>query len=209
MADGKRYDRDYFDRWYRRHGINRAATLARKVALAVACAEYHLGRPLASVLDVGCGEGAWRAPLRRLRPGVEYLGLDSSGYAVERFGRSRNLHMARFRDLSGLRFDAGFDLVVCADVLHYLDDAELRAGLPGLVANGHGAAWLETYCAEDEVEGDLDGFHARPADWYRRAFADAGLVQAGSHCWLLPDAAGLAVALEVAPAPRRGLFGRR
>ncbi|MBX3726327.1 MAG: class I SAM-dependent methyltransferase [Xanthomonadales bacterium] len=209
MADGKRYDRDYFDRWYRRHGINRAATLARKVALAVACAEYHLGRPLASVLDVGCGEGAWRAPLRRLRPGVEYLGLDSSDYAIERFGRSRNLHEARFGDLSGLRFDDSFDLVVCADVLHYLDDVEVRAGLPGLVANGHGLAWLEAYCAEDEVEGDLDGFHARPADWYRRAFADAGLVQAGSHCWLLPGTADLAVALERAPAPRRSLFGRR
>lgn len=208
MADGKNYDRDYFDRWYRRHGINRAATLARKVALAVACAEYHLGRPLASVLDVGCGEGAWRAPLRRLRPAAGYLGLDSSAYAIARYGRSRNLREGRFGDLAGLRFDDSFDLVVCADVLHYLGDAEIRAGLPGLVANGHGVAWLETFCAEDEVEGDLDGFQPRPADWYRRTFADAGLVQAGSHCWLLPDTAAGAVALESAPAPRRRLFSR-
>ena len=63
----KTYDRAYFDRWYRHGGIGHAARLARKVALAVATAEYHLERPIRSVLDIGCGEGAWRAPLRSLR----------------------------------------------------------------------------------------------------------------------------------------------
>ena len=48
----KRYDQSYFDRWYRRGGIGGARRLARKVALAVATAEYHLERPLRSVLDV-------------------------------------------------------------------------------------------------------------------------------------------------------------
>lgn len=57
----KTYDRAYFDRWYRRGGIGGAARLARKVALAVVTAEYHLERPIRSVLDIGCGEGAWRA----------------------------------------------------------------------------------------------------------------------------------------------------
>jgi hypothetical protein len=47
--------------------------MARKVALAVASAEYYLERPIRSVLDIGCGEGAWRAPLLKLRPKVEYL----------------------------------------------------------------------------------------------------------------------------------------
>ena len=45
----KRYDRAYFDRWYRRGGIGGARRLARKVALAVATAEYHLERPLRTV----------------------------------------------------------------------------------------------------------------------------------------------------------------
>ncbi len=31
------------------------------LALAVAVAEYHLERPIRTVLDIGCGEGAWRA----------------------------------------------------------------------------------------------------------------------------------------------------
>jgi hypothetical protein len=38
----KRYDRDYFDRWYRDGGIGGRQRLARKVALAVATAEYML-----------------------------------------------------------------------------------------------------------------------------------------------------------------------
>ena len=71
----KLYDRAYFDRWYRNGEIGGNARLARKVALAVATAEYHLERPLRSVLDIGCGEGAWRAPLLKLRPKVQYLSL--------------------------------------------------------------------------------------------------------------------------------------
>lgn len=193
---GKHYDRHYFDRWYRERRIARPSALRRKVALAVATAEYHLERPLRSVLDVGCGEGAWRAPLLRLRPTLHYLGLDTSRYAVERFGRKRNLRPGAFGDLAEQRFDARFDLLVCADVLHYLDDDEIRRGLSGLADLCHGVAFIEVYCAEDDVEGDLHGFHPRPAGWYRNAFADAGLVACGNHAYLMPACAERATALE-------------
>jgi SAM-dependent methyltransferase len=194
----KQYDRDYFDTWYRERRIGGAQALVRKVALAVSMAEYHLGRPLRSVLDVGCGEGEWRAPLRRLRPGVEYLGLDSSEYAIERFGRTRNLRPGRFGDLAQLRFDRPFDLLVCADVLHYLDDAEVRRGLGGIADVCQGLAFLEVYADEDEIEGDMDGFRRRPARWYRSAFARAGLTACGAHCHLVPAIAADAAALELA-----------
>src|SRR5580658_4253110 len=84
----KHYDRRYFDRWYRESSAasGRSALLQRKAALAVAMAEHYLERPLRSVLDVGCGEGVWRAPLLKLRPKLAYLGVDSSEYAVARFG---------------------------------------------------------------------------------------------------------------------------
>ena len=64
----KQYDEAYFQHWYRRSDIGGPQRLARKVALAVACAEYYLERPIRTVLDIGCGEGAWRAPLLKLRP---------------------------------------------------------------------------------------------------------------------------------------------
>lgn len=194
----KQYDRSYFDRWYRpaerRPGA--AGQLARKVALAVAGCEYYLGRRLRSVLDIGCGEGAWRAPLRRLRPKVDYLGLDSSQYAVARHGSRRNLRLVDFAQLGELRFDGSADLLVCSDVLHYLDAVTLRRGLSGFAQLGHGMAWIELFCRGDQAEGDHEGWRARPASFYRRAFAEAGLLAVGSHCYLLPPLHEQAVALE-------------
>ncbi len=193
----KQYDRAYFDRWYRGGRIGGAQRLARKVALAVAVAEYHLERPLRSVLDIGCGEGAWRAPLLRLRPKADYVGFDSSEYAISRYGRRRNLYPARFADFASLRPVPPVDLLVCSDVLHYLDAREIATGLPGLAALCGGVAFLEAFTREDRTEGDDDGFIARPAAFYRRRFAALGFRQVGSHCWLSPALAADCASLEV------------
>ena len=192
----KRYDRAYFDRWYRKGGIGGRRRLARKVALAVATAEYHLERPLRTVLDVGCGEGPWRAPLLKLRPDARYLGFDASEYAVARFGPKRNLHLARFADFAQLRPCPPVDLLVCSDVLHYLDARELDRGLPGLAELCGGVAFLETFAREDRAEGDEHDFRNRPAAFYRRRFEALGFTQLGSHCWLSPALRGHATALE-------------
>ncbi|WP_242108386.1 class I SAM-dependent DNA methyltransferase [Luteimonas aquatica] len=193
----KRYDRHYFDRWYRKGGIGGRQRLARKVALAVATAEYHLERPLRSVLDVGCGEGAWRAPLLALRPKARYLGFDSSEYAIARYGHRRNLRFARFGDFAQLRPCAPVDLLVCSDVMHYLDARELARGLPGLADLCGGVAFLETFAREDETEGDEHDYRARPGSFYRRRFEALGFRALGSHCWLSPVLAGQAMALEL------------
>ena len=202
-AAGKDYDAAYFQRWYRDGGIGGARRLARKVALAVATAEYHLERPLRSVLDIGCGEGPWRAPLRKLRPRARYLGFDGSAYAIARYGRSRGLHLARFGDFATLRPCPPADLLVCSDVLHYLSVRELDRGLPGLAALCGGVAFLETFTASDAAEGDEHEFRARTAAFYRDRFEALGFRQLGSHCWLSPALAGGATELEVPPRGRR------
>ncbi len=207
----KIYDQAYFDTWYRQRQINNPATLARKVALAVSMAEYHLCRPVRSVLDVGCGEGVWRAPLLRLRPKLHYLGMDSSEYAINRHGRQRNLRLVPFGDLEHLRLDQPVDLLVCSDVLHYLADDELRRGLSGFAALCEGLAFIETYCREDDIDGDLEGFQDRTAAWYRREFRRAGLVACGNHGYLVPALANYATALELPASERQrkpGLFQR-
>jgi SAM-dependent methyltransferase len=198
----KTYDRAYFDKWYRhpRHAVASRSELERKVALAVATAEYYLGRRIVNVLDVGCGEGVWRAPLKRLRPAVEYLGLDSSEYAIARYGRSRNLRLAKFGDLEHRRFERDFDLIVCSDALHYVRAPELRRGLRGLVAMLDGVAFLELFTREDEPEGDREGFLARSKRWYLGEFRAAGLVPCGTHCYLGPRLADRIATLET-PSP--------
>jgi SAM-dependent methyltransferase len=184
----KAYDQAYFDKWYRdpKHAVTSAAALKRKVAMVVAQAEYYLGRPITSVLDIGCGEGVWRAPLRALRPDIHYRGLDSSEYVVRRFGRSRNIGLARFNQLAELRFDTRFDVIVCTDVLHYLKPAEIRAGLIGIGEMLEGIAFLEVFTNRDEVDGDHQDLYLRSPSWYLRAFHEVGLLPCGSHCYLGP-----------------------
>lgn len=193
----KLYDRAYFDKWYRQGGIGHTTRLARKVALAVATAEYHLERPLKSVLDIGCGEGAWQVALRKIRPNARYLGFDSSDYAIARYGRRRNLHHAQFADLEYLRPCAPVDLLVCSDVLHYLPTHELERGLPALAELCGGVAFIEVFARGDGAEGDEHNFKRRPAAFYRNRLRALGLRPLGSHCWLSPARVTHATALEL------------
>ncbi|MFZ2493588.1 MAG: class I SAM-dependent methyltransferase, partial [Thermoanaerobaculia bacterium] len=164
----KHYDREYFDRWYRNRGtrVISAAETRRKAALAIATAEYFLRRPVRDALDIGCGEGAWRSPLRTIRPGLHYQGLDPSGYAVERFGKTRGLRQASIAELPSLRLRP-HDLVVCADVLHYVEDSEIEAAAAEVARLTLGIAYIEVLTAEDDIVGDLAGLIRRPAAWYR------------------------------------------
>ena len=198
----KTYDRAYFDKWYRhpQHSVASPAELRRKVALAVALAEYYLGRPIRNVLDVGCGEAPWRAHLRALRPEASSRGLDASEYVVARYGLSRNIGLARFGQLEHLRFDQRFDLIVCSDVLHYLKPAEIRAGLLGVADMLEGVAFLEAFTRQDDPAGDLHGFVSRNAAWYLREFRAAGLLPCGSHAYLGPRLLRKVAALERAQA---------
>ncbi len=195
----KTYDQAYFDRWYRdpKHRVLTPTELQRKIALTLGIAEFHLGHEVRSVLDVGCGEGAWRAALLKQRPQLEYLGLDSSEYAVARYGVPRNLRLLGFGQLAEQRFETSVDLLICADVMHYLPTRELNRGLSGFAELCHGVAYLEVMCAEDDFVGDHQGYLKRNARWYRRAFANAGFIGCGNHCYLSAELRQQAMALEL------------
>jgi SAM-dependent methyltransferase len=194
----KRYDREYFDRWYRKvtSRIEGPATLRRRVALAVAMAERFLERPIRSALDIGCGEGRWRGELLRLRPRLVYQGVEPSPYAVARFGARRNIVQGAFTDLERLSIGGPFDLVICADVLHYLEVEELARGLPELVRQTGGLAYLELLTSDEEVEGDQRALKLRSPSLYQQLFSTSGLTGVGCHGWLAPELGDRAAALE-------------
>ena len=195
MTLTKRYDRAYFDKWYRgRAPITNAAEMRRKVTLAVAETEYVLRRALRSVLDVACGEGAWFPHVKALRPRASYRGIDPSDYAVAAFGRPRHIQKGSLRDVA--RIEGRFDLVVCADALHYINDDEILEALPHMVRVARGVLWLEVLTGEDSIIGDMEGLIRRPAAWYRQSFAAAGLAQIGTYMWLAPPLRQEAAALE-------------
>jgi SAM-dependent methyltransferase len=193
----KTYDERYFRRWYEgRRSVPLADELDRRVRLAVGAAEYLLERRVRSVLDVGCGEGRWRAPLRRLRRGLTYLGVDPSAYVVRRYGRRRGIRLGSFGALEDLGLGRSFDLVVCADVLHYLDSAELKRGLAALRRLTRGVVYADAFTSGDDFEGDREGWVRRSAASYRRAFATAGFVPCGLNCWAAARLADRVTALE-------------
>ena len=197
-AASPRYDRTYYDRWYRdpRHRVHTRAERARAVRMTAALAEFLLGRPLRSVLDVGSGEGHWHGLLRQVRPRARYVGVDPSEYAVRRFGRRRNLRLGSLERLPELRLRGPFDLVVCAGVLNYLPPEALDRGLANLRPLVGGIAFLEIFAREDEVVGCLRGFDQRPRAFYRRLLARHGFAPCGPHVYAGEELAGELAAFE-------------
>ena len=55
LREAAHYDQSYFDKWYRhpQHRVKSAVELRRQVEFVVRMAEWVLGRPIRSVLDVG------------------------------------------------------------------------------------------------------------------------------------------------------------
>ena len=193
----KKYDQAYFDRWYRgRARIGAEPDVRRKVTMAVSITEFFLRRAIRNVIDIGCGEAPWFVHLRELRPRVRYVGYDPGDYAVAEFGGSRNVRRGAFGEIGALKIRERFDLVVCADVLHYLADEEIRRGLPPIVRLMRGAAFFEVLTGEDDVVGDTVGLFRRPAAWYRSVFTDAGLTAVGPYMWIGRSLAEDATTLE-------------
>jgi SAM-dependent methyltransferase len=181
----KSYDQAYFERWYRdpTDRVSTRATLERKVRMAVGVAEFLLGRPIRTVLDVGCGEAPWFPILRRLRPQLRYTGVDSSDYVLRRFGAERHIRRGTLGQLARMRLRGDVDLIVCADVLQYVDTPEVERGLTAIRGLLGGVAYIEAFSTEDEMEGDRIGWRERSAAAYRRLFRQAGLTQCGPYCF--------------------------
>ncbi len=186
----KRYDKAYFDHWYRHEGFGSRAELDRKVRYAVTSAEYLLQRPIRSVLDIGCGEGAWQTALKRLRPRASYVGVDPSPYVVDRYGARRNLVLGGIGDLEAILLPEVVDLVVCVDVIPYAPARDVQRGLASMVGRLGGVAFIELFTAVDDFDGDLDGYRRRSPSTYRRWFDAAGLERIGPNLYAGPKLVG-------------------
>jgi len=194
----KSYDRAYFERWYRdpNDRVSTRQSLERKARMAIAVTEFLIGRRVRTILDVGCGEAPWFPVVRRLRPEASYIGIDSSDYVLERFGAVRNIRRGNLGDLAKMRLRRDVDLIVCADVLQYVDTPEVERGLRAIRRLLGGVAYVEAFATEDQMEGDRAGWHERTAAQYRRLFRRAGLTQCGPYCYTSLDELDMLNAFE-------------
>lgn len=176
-----RFDKAYYDRYYR-NPDTRATTPAaarRQAGFIAAYLRYLQLRPK-RILDAGCGTGLLLRALSREFPRASLQGLEVSEYLCRRYGWTRD-SVATFRSTTP------FDLVVCNDVLAYLDDRTCSAALNNLISLTKTALYIGVLTAEDLALCDLQRTDpdqaARPAAWYRRRLNTA-LINVGGGLYL-------------------------
>jgi len=171
------FDKEYYRRFYfdSRTAVTSRAEMKARAKLIAAYAN-HIGLPVRHVLDAGCGIGLLRAPLQRAFPRARYTGLEYSEYLCERFGWTQG-------SLATFRADP-FDLVVCYDVLQYLDDRTAARAIANLARLTRGVLYLSALTTRDWRENcdrtrTDQNVHLRDAGWYgarlRRHFRPAGV----------------------------------
>jgi len=177
-----RFDREYYERYY--YNPRTAVTGRREMrarARLIAAYTEHSALPVRRILDAGCGTGLLRSPLKRLLPRATYTGLETSEYLCTRYGWQQGL-------IESYRSPSPFDLVICYDVLQYLDSAAASRALANLARLCRGVLYFtaltradwEHNCDRSRTDSDV---HLRTARWYRTRLLP-GFTQAGVGFWI-------------------------
>ena len=164
--DQARFDKAYYDRFYR-NPQTRAVTpaAARRQAEFIAAYLRHLEVPVGDIIDVGCGTGTLLRALGKAFPKARIQGIEYSAYLCDKYGWAQGSVVDHRPDQPG-------DLVVCNDVLGYLNEADCRRAIQNLASFTTGALYLGVLTREDLDLCDPDRTDAaqiaRPALWYKR-----------------------------------------
>lgn len=195
-ASGRQFGGEYYARYYRDRGTRVAAPAdfakhARFVAAYAEMTELRVKR----ILDVGCGIGSFKPGFSRCFPRASYHGIELSAYACKRYG---------WQQASILHYTSAtpFDLVICHDVLQYLDARDAGRAIANLDRLCRGFLYFSVLTSEDwrdncdqsRTDGNV---FLRDARWYRtrlrRYFRNAG-----GGVWFSRRAEIVAYALSVA-----------
>jgi hypothetical protein len=167
IARSAGFDSAYFRKYYF-DAATRVTTAAemRDRAQLIAAVLRHAGIPVRSILDAGCGIGLLRKPFFAVLPRARYVGLEASEYLCTRYGWVQG---------SVVDFSPRFasNLVVCYDVLQYLNDSDAARALQNLAKLTNAAVYVSALTREDWRE-NCDrtrtdrAVYLRSGDWYRR-----------------------------------------
>jgi SAM-dependent methyltransferase len=166
---------------------------ARLIAAILAQAEI----PVRRILDAGCGIGLLRGPLAELMPRVRYTGLDASEYLCDRYGWIRG-------SVTDFVPKSPYDLLICYDVLQYLNDREAARAIANFARLTHSALYVSALTVEDwrcncdRSRTDRD-VHLRSGDWYRRRLK-RHFRYLGFGVWVRKGVTALLWDLESAPS---------
>jgi 2-polyprenyl-3-methyl-5-hydroxy-6-metoxy-1,4-benzoquinol methylase len=162
----ERFGRDYYQRFYRnaRSSVTSQAEMTARANLIAAYVK-HIDCPVGSVLDAGCGLGLMRTALLRALPGATYVGLEYSEYLCQKYGWLNG-------SIADYRPRQPFDLVVCYDVLQYLDDASAAKAMRNFANLCRGVLFFSALTRRDWRENADQrrtdpAVTMRTAEWYR------------------------------------------
>ena len=162
----ERFGRDYYQRFYRnaRSSVTSQAEMTARANLSAAYVK-HIDCPVGSVLDAGCGLGLMRTALLRALPGATYVGLEYSEYLCQKYGWLNG-------SIADYRPRQPFDLVVCYDVLQYLDDASAAKAMRNFANLCRGVLFFSALTRRDWRENADQrrtdpAVTMRTAEWYR------------------------------------------
>ena len=160
----------YFQRYYfnRKTRVVTPAEMRTRASL-IAAILRQAQIPVRRILDAGCGVGLLRAPFRKSLPRASYRGLEWSDYLCARYGWTRG-------SIADFTPRQPYDLVVCYDVLQYLDDRSAARSLANLARLSRAAVYVSALTTEDwreHCDQTLTdrAVHLRAAQWYRRRLA--------------------------------------
>jgi trans-aconitate methyltransferase len=172
------FDAAYYQRFYvnrRTQAVSRAELQRR--ATSVGALLNQLEIPVRRILDAGCGLGWMRAPLLRAFPNARYVGLEVSEHLCRRMGWIQG-------SLTSYQPRGQFDLIICHDVMQYLDERDAKRAFKNLASWCRGALYFHVPTVKDwqeNVDPDCSdaNVHLRSAAWYRKQlsqhFVHAGI----------------------------------
>ena len=163
------FDKAYYDRFYR-NSATRAITPAGSRRQAAFIANYlrYLEVPVRRIADIGCGLGHALNALGEEFPRASTTGVEFSSYLCRKYGWDEGSVV----DYQNKR---PFDLLLCNDVIAYLDDKACARAIDNLATLTRSAAFLgilteEDWALCDQERTDPDQF-LRPKAWYQRRLA--------------------------------------
>jgi SAM-dependent methyltransferase len=188
------FDASFFRRFYLDPATRVISRTEMRTRVGViAAALQHAAIPLRSILDAGCGLGLMRVPFAKLLPRARYHGIEVSDYLCGKFGWQK----ASLVDFAPRR---RYDLVVCYDVLQYLNDRQAARAIANLSRLCAAAIYVSAL-TRDDWRQNCDrsrtdrSVHLRSGRWYRTRLAKH-FRPLGFGVWIRKDVTAILWELE-------------